>query len=400
MREEKQVHILIKDAKIILENRILDGYIAIEDGKIVEIGKTVSSNRESKVLTLGGNYLAPGFIEIHTHGAGGFDFMDGTAQAVSQAALTHLTHGTTTLYPTTLAASKEEIFQSIDAFRIGRKSITDGPNMPGLHMEGPYISIKQKGAIDPRYIRNPDPSEYEEFLQYGKGLISRWTVAPELPGVLSFVKRLREENIVVSMGHTDAEYSEILAAYKSGVTHVTHLYSAMSSMVRRNGFRFPGLVESAFCIEGLTVEVIADGCHLPPAILRMVYRVMGPERVALTCDSMRCAAQDVTESILGSMENGQRVIIEDGVAKMPDRMAFAGSIATDDRLVRVMRNDAGVPLCDSIRMMSLTPATIMGIADQTGSIDIGKDADLVCFDDNINVLGTMVKGKPHGIFVQ
>ena len=156
------------------------------------------------------------------------------------------------------------------------------------------------------------------------------------------------------------------------------------------------MIESAFCIEGLTVEVIADGCHLPPEMLRMVYRVMGVERVALTCDSMRCAGQQVSESILGSLSNGQRVIIEDDVAKMPDRTAFAGSIATDDRLVRVMRNQAGVPLQDCVRMMSLTPAQIMHIDDHTGSIEVGKTADLICFDEQITVLGTMVAGNAKG----
>ena len=385
------------DAKVILEDKIIDGYVAVKNGKIAGVGEGAPDYEEAKLVSLGGKYLAPGFVEMHTHGAGGCDFMDGTLEAVRTAAMTHLDHGVTTLYPTTLAATREEILRSIDALREAQKAIEGGPHMPGLHMEGPYLNIKQKGAIDPNYIRNPDPAEYEEFLAYGKGAISRWTVAPELPGALEFARRLREEGILPSMGHTDAEYKEILAGYEAGFTHVTHLYSAMSSMVRRGGFRYPGLIESAFCIEGLTVEIIADGCHLPPEILSMVYRTMGVDRVALTCDSMRCAAQDVTESILGSLENGQRVIIEDEVAKMPDRTAFAGSIATDDRLVRVMRDKASVPLCDCVRMMTLTPARIMGIDGHTGSIAAGKDADLVCFDEGVNILGTMVGGHARGV---
>lgn len=173
---------------------------------------------------------------------------------------------------------------------------------------------------------------------------------------------------------------------------MTHLYSAMSTIVRRSGFRHSGVLESAFCIPDMTVEVIADGCHLPIELLDMVCRFKGVDKVALTCDSMRCAGQDVKESILGSLENGQRVIIEDDVAKMPDRSAFAGSIATDDRLIRVMVHKVGVPLWDAVRMMSLTPAGIIGLGDVKGSLTVGKDADLVVFDDDIVIAGVMVEG--------
>ena len=294
------------DANVILKDRIIRGYVVVENGVIQACGTGKPSSAGGREVALNGLYLSPGFVEMHSHGAGGCDFMDGTATAVLTAAAVHMSHGTTTLYPTTLAATRAEILGSIDALRAAREGWADGPHLPGLHMEGPYLNAAQKGAIDDRYIRNPDPKEYEEFLDYGRGAIARWTVAPELPGALEFASRLRAEGILPSMGHTAAEYGEILAGYEAGFTHVTHLYSAMSSMVRRGGFRYPGLIESAFCIEGLTVEVIADGCHLPPEMLRMVYRVMGVERVALTCDSMRCAGQQVSESILGSLRTSSR----------------------------------------------------------------------------------------------
>jgi len=166
----------------------------------------------------------------------------------------------------------------------------------------------------------------------------------------------------------------------------------MSSITRRGGFRISGVLESAFCIEDMTVELIADGCHLPPEILNMVYRLKGVDKVALTSDSMRCAGQDVQESILGSLENGQRVVIEDDVAKMPDRNAFAGSIALNDRLIRVMTKKAGVPLHDAITMMTLTPAKILGIDTAKGSLEAGKDADLICFDEDIRIQGVMIGG--------
>ena len=386
--------IYFTNGKIIYPDKIESGFVTVCGQIIEQIGKGSPQVEETDIVyDLDGRYLSPGFVEIHSHGAGGSDFMDGTPEAVITAAKTHLKHGTTTLFPTTLAASREEILGSIDALRTARHLMSDGPEMPGLHMEGPYLNVKQKGAIDEKYIRNPIKEEYEEFIFYGEGVIARWTLAPELHGAMDFIHCLRSHEIVPSLGHTDAEYSQILEAYRHGAQHVTHLYSGMSGMVRRGGFRYPGLIESAFCIEDMTVEVIADGCHLPPEILRMVYQVKGVDKVALTSDSMRCAGQNVKESILGSLKNGQKVLVEDGVAKMPDRTAFAGSVATDDRLVRIMHEKAGVPLYDCVRMMSLTPASIMGIDDKTGSIMPGKQADLICFDDNIEISGVMVHGN-------
>ena len=237
-------------------------------------------------------------------------------------------------------------------------------------MEGPYLNRVQAGAIDPNYIRNPDPEEYEYFLEYGRGAIARWTIAVELEGAGRFAKRLTEEGILPSVGHSNAEYCQVKKAFEQGVTHTTHLYSAMSTITRRGGFRHSGVLESAFCIPKMTVEIIADGCHLPLELLEMVCRVKGRDYVALTCDSMRCAGQNVRESILGSLKNGQTVMIEDDVAKLMDRSAFAGSIATDDRLVRTMYREVGIPLWDAVYMMTQTPANIIGIGDQTGSLQV------------------------------
>jgi len=385
---------LLFNCNLILPDEIRPGFVVVENGCIAQVGVDPADVTADRRTDLGGQYLAPGFVELHSHGAGGADFMDGTVQAFETACDTLLRHGSTTLLPTTLAASAEEICRSIDAFRAAKQALGEKTlNLHGLHMEGPYLSIDQCGAIDPKYIRDPDPEEYEAFLTYGRGVIKRWTLAVERPGAERFADALMREGVLPSLGHSNAEYAQVVSAFEHGVTHVTHLYSSMSTITRRSGFRHSGVLESAFCIPDMTVEIIADGCHLPPELLNMVWRCKGVERVALTCDSMRCAGQDVTESILGSLENGQRVIIEDGVAKLPDRMSFAGSIATDDRLVRVMTQKAGVPLHEAVRMMSLTPAQIIGIGDTTGSIEVGKDADLICFDDEINVSGVMVRGR-------
>lgn len=390
------VKTLIHNAELILEDKIVRGYVVVCDGKILKVGCGDAPFREgfNKCVNLNMHYLAPGFIELHSHGAGGADFMDGTVEAFQNACDMHLRHGTTTILPTVLAASREEIERSIDVFRAAKAAIGEnGPCLHGLHMEGPYLSKTQCGAIDPKFIRNPQPEEYEFFLEYGKDAIARWTVAAELDGAQRFIRRLQEEGIQTSIGHSDAVYSQVKEAFAAGATHITHLFSAMSTITRRGGFRFSGVLESAFCIPDMTVEVIADGCHVPLELLEMVYRIKGARNTVLTSDSMRCAGQNVTESVLGSLDSGRKVIIEDGVAKLPDRSAFAGSIATDDRLIHTMCCGVGVPLWDAVHMMSLTPARVMGIDQAKGSIAAGKDADLVCFDDQISVLGVMVGGK-------
>jgi N-acetylglucosamine-6-phosphate deacetylase len=197
----------------------------------------------------------------------------------------------------------------------------------------------------------------------------------------------------VALAHTDAIYEEVLQGFEKGFTHATHLYSAMSGVTRRGTARYAGAIESAFLIDEMTVEIIADGIHLPPPLLKLVYKIKGADRIALITDAMRGAGMPPGESILGSRHNGLRVIVEDGVAKLPDRSAFAGSVATADRLVRNMIQLADVPLCDAVRMMTSTPAAIMGVADRKGVLTPGKDADIVLFDEQINVQLTMVGGK-------
>lgn len=387
--------LLIQNVRMILEDSVTQGYILVSDGKIAEIGRGNPPKVDVSIPVIDGknNYLSPGFFELHTHGAGGSDFMDESPKDMVTAAMTHLRHGTTSILPTTVAASPEEMLRCIRNFQTVKKSMKNGPNWIGLHMEGPYLSVRQKGAIDEHYIRNPDPAEYRKMVELADGAIARWTVAPELDGALEMGDYLTEHHILPSIGHSDAEYSHVVKAFQHGFTHVTHLYSGMSTIVRRGGFRFLGVTESAYAMEDLTVEIIADGCHLPPELLHMVYRLKGPDKICLVCDSMRCAGTDVKESELGSRNSGRKVIVEDGVAKLPDRSAFAGSIATDDRLVRVMYDKAGVPLGDCIKMMCLTPARIMHMADRKGSIAKGKDADLVIFDDAIHVQYVLVAGQ-------
>ena len=338
-----------------------------------------------------GQYIAPGFIDIHVHGGGGFDFMDGTEEAFLKIAELHAQYGTTSLVPTTLTAEKEDLLQTLDVYEKATRQNTKGANLLGIHLEGPYFALSQRGAQDPRYIRNPDPAEYEEILSHSSSIV-RWSAAPELEGAIAFGQRLRQKGILAAIAHTDAFYDDVLAAYENGYSLVTHLYSAMSGVTRKNAFRYAGVIESAFLLD-LDVEIIGDGIHLPAPLLKLIYKIKGADRTALITDAMRGAGMPEGESTLGSLKNGLKVIIEDGVAKMPDRTSFAGSVATFDRLVRNMINMADVSLLEAVRMASTTPARIMGVDNRKGSLAKGKDADIVFFDENIHVSRTMVGGK-------
>ena len=231
------------------------------------------------------------------------------------------------------------------------------------------------------------------ILKEASDIIVRWSLAPELPGALEFGKVLGERKILTAVAHSDAIYEEVVDAFDAGFTLATHLYSGMSTITRRNAYRYAGVVEASYLIDDMDVEIIADGVHLPKSLLQFVYKFKGPDRTALCTDSMRGAGMPDGESILGSLEKGQKVIIEDGVAKLPDRTAFAGSVATTDRLVRTMVEIAEVPLVDAVKMMTLTPARILKIDQRKGSIQKGKDADFVIFDNNIHVSHTILEGN-------
>ena len=392
--------LIITNGKLILPTGIKMGQTLIcENGKIEQIIPNGSYQPlvGDKVIDARQNYVSPGFIDMHIHGGGGHDFMDGTIEAFLGVAETHAKYGTTAMVPTTLTSTNEELMTTFTVYRKAKEMNINGSQFIGLHLEGPYFSPKQCGAQDPSFLKKPQAEEYNAILEASKDII-RWSVAPELEGALALGQTLQQHHILPSIAHTDAIYEEVEKAFTAGYTHVTHLYSAMSSVTRKNAFRYAGVVEAAYLIEDMTVEIIADGIHLPKPLLQFVYKFKGVDKTALCTDAMRGAGMPDGESILGSLNNGQKVIIEDGVAKMPDRKAFAGSVATTDRLVRTMIYLAGVPLIDAVRMMTLTPARILHIDKEKGSLEIGKDADIVIFDNQININNTILKG--HVIYTK
>ena len=383
----------------IVNGRVLTPQRTIPNGTVLISGKTIVAVSQgdidvpdATVLDAEGAYVSPGFIDIHVHGGGGHDFMDGTEDAFLQIAQTHARYGTTALVPTTLTSSREELFNTLSVYERANRRNTTGARFLGMHLEGPYFALSQRGAQDPRYIRDPDPDEYREVLDRSSA-VARWSAAPERPGALAFGDYLRSKGVLAAIAHTDAVYEEVVAAVQHGYRLATHLYSCMSGVSRRNGFRYAGVVESAYLLDELDVELIADGVHLPAPLLQLAYKIKGPDQCVLITDAMRAAGMPPGPSILGSLHNGLDVIVEDGVAKLPDRQSFAGSVATADRLVRTMMTLAKIPLLEAVRMMSSTPARVMGVADRKGEIRAGYDADLVFLDADFAVQLTMVEGQ-------
>lgn len=380
----------IKGNIVTSDTVINGGEVCFENGKITYCGKERSDDGYD-VVECSGKYVSAGFIDIHVHGGGGYDFSDATREAFLGVSRFHASHGTATMLPTTLSCPDDELFRLIDVYESVRDEKHDGAFMAGLHIEGPYCALEFKGAQDEKYIRTPSAEHYLGIMEKCKHIL-RWTVAPELDGADGFITAAVEHGIAVSIGHSDAYYEDALRAYERGCRLMTHFYSGMSSMRRIGGFRYPGLIEAGYMIDDMCVELIADGCHLPVSILNYIYRVKGADRTVLCTDSMRAAGQTSGVAKLGSLDNGYEVFIEDGVAKMPDRTAFAGSIATTDRLVRNMYKKAGATLADSVKMITATPARLVGLATK-GSLSAGYDADFTVFDDDINVSAVYSGGR-------
>ena len=385
--------IKIVNGTILTGGKALIGNIVLKDGKIDYVGtQNPEVEEDAQIIDAKGLYVAPGFIDLHTHGAGGADFMDGTVEAYLTAARAHATHGTTLLYPTTLTSTNEALYGSFETYNKAEELNVDGARFGGMHLEGPYFNPIYAGAQDPRYLRSPRPEEYVEILDRCPKL-ARWSFAPELEGSEEFAAELKRRGIIASIGHTSATFQECDNAYEAGATLMTHFFSCMSTILKRNSRKFAGTVEYGYYQDGIYVEIIADGHHVPENLLRMIVKIKGVERVVLVTDSMRAAGMPEGPSILGGLESGQPVIVEEGVAKLADRSAFAGSVATADLLVRTMVQLADCSMANAVRMLTENPARVMGIADRKGSLKNGLDADVIIFDENVNIHKTIIDGK-------
>lgn len=360
------------------------GSVIIENNKIKAVSNIDLHIVNAEIIDAKGCYVVPGGIDLHTHGGGGRDFIEGSEDAFRAAVNAHMKHGTTTIYPTLSSST----IPSIEAACQVCQKLMAEENSPvlGLHIEGSYINPKQAGAQNPVLIKAPLPDEYETLLNK-YSCIKRWDVAPELQGSVEFITECRKHGVLTALTCTRATYEDVVAAHDAGLSHAAHFYNAMPVVYKEHEFKVPGTVESVYALQDMTVEVIADGIHVPPVMLNVVYQIKGVEKTALITDSLAYAASE------GNVSSEPSVILEDGVCKLADHSALAGSIATMDVLIRTCIHRAEIPMIDVFRMVSETPAKIMGIFDRKGSIEEGKDADIMMFDDDIDLTYVMQMGN-------
>ena len=361
-----------------------DGSILLCDGRIVEVTNSDLAVIGAKVVDARGMYIVPGFVAMNIHGAAGHDFKEGTEEAFRKAVAAHQRYGATTIFPTISSSPFTTIRQCAEVCE--RLMTEPGSPILGLHIEGPYLNPKMAGAMFSDVVKNPDPEEYRSLIEETK-CVRRWDASPELPGAMDFARYLKEKGILVSITHTEAEFDLIREAYNTGFSHVAHFYNAMPGFHKRREYKYEGTVESVYLMDGMTVEVIADGRHLPSTILRLVYKLKGVECTCLVTDALAYAAND------GKQPDDSRIVIDNGVCKLADHSALVGSIATSDQLIRTMVEKAKLPLEDAIRMASETPARLMGVYDRVGSLQKGKDADVLIIDRKLNVRQVWCKGQ-------
>ena len=370
------------NARLILPDGIRDGLeIVVTDGKITEIRKRSSAD----AIDLDGNYLAPGFIDLHIHGAVGRDTMEASAEAFQTICDYHATGGTTSLLLTTVTAPIPKI---VDVLRAVRNSAGPIKQIAGVHIEGPFISRARRGAQCEEFIRDPDGESVGRLLEFAD-VIKRITLAPELPGALDLIERMCERDIAVSGGHSDASDEEARVGFIHGLRHVTHTFNSMSSARRRGVYRVAGLLEFALSEPEIMCELIADGRHVSTTLMKMLYRAKGPAGICLVTDAT--AGAGLPEGARFSL-SGLDCVVSDGVCLLADRSALAGSASRMIDLVRVVVNDVKIPLHEAVAMASADPARALG-SKAKGGLEVGADADFVVLSMDLRVVQTFVAGE-------
>lgn len=383
--------LVIKNANVIFTDKIRKAIVLCDNGKIKDIVEHYTETSQDNVIDAKGLYLSPGFIDIHVHGGGNKSAMSTNYNDIIEMAEAHLKYGTTSIVPTTLASPIEQLKNvTLSIKEASEKS--KKANILGLHYEGPYISLKYKGAQSPENILNPKKNPPDElFSLWDKILIMG--AAPEEDGCLELGDKLRERNIVASIAHSAASYEKVEEAVNHGYSDVTHIYNACTSCFKEGIFRVAGVVEAGLSIDEITTQVIGDLRHLPKGLLKLIYKTKGVEKMYLITDGLEFAASDIKENTVYMQENGMGVIFEDGAMKLADRSALAGSVATLKDCVKNMYKTVNIPLYEAVRMASLTPAEVIGFNKTKGKIEKGYDADFVLFDDDINIKTVITNGN-------
>ncbi len=375
---------------VITPEQILWGAkLTCRDGKITGIEPGAEKNCR------GLPYIAPGYIDIHNHGALGHDYMEADAKTFRLVADYLAGRGVTATQCTTVSAPLMQLEQFLSAYRAYQKQAgEDTCQYVGIHIEGPYIAPAAKGAHQLDTLLTPKKDGYSWILD-NSDIITEVTVAPELPGMPWMIRDLTQAGIVISGGHDASEPEDVEAAAAAGMTHCTHIYCAMSTLHKTNGQRVHGLCEYAMTHDSITAEMIADNHHVPPLLAKMIYKAKGADKVCMVSDAIGPAGLPESDELycLGTGDDCTKVRVEDGVAMVEDRSCYAGSVQAMDQMVRNMVCDAGIPLVDAVRMATLTPAKVIGIDAQRGSIAVGKRADLCFLDKDLQVIKTVIAGN-------
>ncbi len=387
---------------LIINGRILTPRGALENHALGFEGEKIEgiwpetlipeSYKQAQVLDAKGQYVSPGFVDIHVHGGGGYDCTGSSPENIVKMCRAHALHGTTSIAPTVTTAAIPLMASSIENIRAAQKLCKDSTIL-GAHLEGPFLSLEQCGAQNPAYILSPSPENWEKLLSVWPDGIAMMGVAVEREGALDLGDELKRRGIAASIAHSNASFEQVEEALLHGFGDVTHLYSGCSLMYRKNSYRYAGVVEAGLYFDDLAAQVIADGKHLPASLLRLIYKCKGPDRIALITDALETAGTELEEGNLVTPSNGMDIILDDGVMKLPNKQSFAGSIATTDRLVRNMVQLAGVPIHEAVVMASRTPARIVHADTRKGTLAPGMDADILLFDEDIRLSRVISMGR-------
>lgn len=356
--------------------------VVIEGSRIIGVGPGIACGEACETIEAQGLFVAPGFVDIHVHGSAGHDTMDGTREAIAGMAQFFATRGVTSFCPTTLTMGGEEIMQAVRAVRECMDRPVKGAQPLGVHLEGPYIDAKMKGAQPEQHVRPARAEEYRDFFSLGN--IRMISLAPEVEENRELISFARCHGAAVAVGHSSATYEQVEAAVKLGLNQSTHTFNQMAGLHHRK----PGTVGAALLLDEIYAQFIADGVHLHPAVVNMIVRLKGTEKAVLITDAIRGAGMPDGDYELG----GQAIVVRDGAVRLADG-TLAGSCLTMDVGVRNIVSFTGVCACEAIAMATLTPARSIGVSDRKGSLEPGKDADLVLLDQDLRVVSTIVMGE-------
>ena len=377
---------LIKNVKLITPYEVMTGHaVIIKKGKIVDIlpQESVISDEYDEIIDGKGYFLAPGFVDIHNHGNSGFDIMDATDDALNHIGAFHLKNGVTSYLGTVITSSYENIIKAIDNVA-NYKNGKDVSQILGIHLEGPFFAVEKKGAQPEIYIKKPDMEAMKKILEASKGKLKMVSIAPETEGALDVISYLKENEVSISMAHTTATYDEARKGVDHGITVATHIYNGMRTFSHRE----PGVVGLSLVDDRVYCEMIYDRIHLHDGAVKIVLKIKGPDKTILISDAMRAAGLKDGDYELG----GQKVIVKGGAARL-ENGSLAGSTLNLHDAVYNLVNYLDVPIHEAVRMASLTPAKAIKVDKNKGSIEVGKDADLILIDKDINILETIIAGK-------